>query len=70
MQTRVPCEFLLDETKEARCGRSPTDLFAVGTTAPFPKRQGPVCGLARKLRYGHFCDEHLPEMQRRLQRTT
>ena len=57
------CDFVNPETDDERCGRTPTELLAIGMTAPDPTK-GP--GHAGTFQYAHFCEEHLPEMQQRL----
>ena len=57
------CDFIDPGTDGERCGRTPTELLAVGMTAPDPAK-GP--GHAGTFQYAHFCEEHLPGMQQRL----
>lgn len=64
VQSNFPCDFpLKDEAAEVKCGRTPTEMLALGMTAPDPAKGA---GYAGDFLYGHFCEEHLPEMQRRL----
>jgi hypothetical protein len=56
------CDWKDSEEAEP-CGKTPTQLLAIGMTAPDPAK-GP--GHAGEFQYAHFCEEHLPEMQRRM----
>lgn len=62
-QSTFPCDFVVDEAAGEKCNRTPTELLALGMTAPDPAKGA---GHAGDFIYGHFCDEHLSEMQRRL----
>jgi len=56
------CDFKETEDGVA-CGRTPTQLLAIGMTAPDPAKGA---GHAGDFLYAHFCEEHLPVMQHRL----
>ena len=61
VESKFGCDFVADEGTE-KCGRTPTQLLAIGMTAPDPTK----AGHAGDFVYGHFCEEHLPVMQQRL----
>ena len=61
------CDFKATDDA-ARCGRTPTNLLALGMLEGSAKR-GDVSGMAGTLQYGHFCEDHLPEMYRRTGQT-
>lgn len=59
------CDYAETEGAE-RCGATPTQLLAVGMTAPPPETQRGSSGLAGEFQYMHLCDEHLPIVQRQM----
>jgi hypothetical protein len=59
------CDWKDTEDAEA-CGKTPTQMLALGMTAPDPALARGQSGFAGEFQYGHFCEEHLPEMQRKL----
>jgi hypothetical protein len=52
-----------DSDNSKPCGKTPTQLLAIGMTASDPEK---VPGHAGDFLYAHYCEEHLPEMQRTL----
>jgi hypothetical protein len=57
------CDWKDSEDAEP-CGKTPTQMLAIGMTAP---DVGPgESGFAGEFQYAHFFEEHLPEMQRKL----
>ncbi len=56
------CDF--EDEDGIECGRKPTQMLTPGMTPP--EVGAGLSGWAGVFQYGHFCDKHLPEMQRRL----
>jgi hypothetical protein len=59
--TDLGCDFIDGETDE-KCGRTPSQPLILGMSAPDPTEPG----YRSDIQYARFCEEHLPEMQRRL----
>jgi hypothetical protein len=57
------CDFKVSEDAEP-CGKTPTQMLAAGMTAPDPETRG--AGHAGDFVYGHYCEQHLPVVQRKM----
>lgn len=57
------CEFTGPDTGE-KCGKSPTQPLAIGMTDAGLARG--ESGIAGEFLYSHYCEEHLPAVQRQL----
>jgi hypothetical protein len=60
------CDYVEPGEESAPCGATPTQLLAVGMTAPPPETRHGSSGLAGTFQYQHLCEEHLPIVQRRM----
>ncbi len=56
------CDFK-EQPESEPCGVTPTELLALGMTAPDPAKGA---GHAGDFMYGHFCKDHLLVMQERM----
>jgi hypothetical protein len=55
------CDFKESEDAD-RCGVTPTQMLAIGMTAPDPETPGD----AGTFLYAHYCEEHMPVVQRKM----